>query len=106
MAFQLGMTVDLCMAYLLVLILMTLTLVQGHSGSANANKSALNYLENKQATSITLATTVGHYLRDLEFENVYINNIWIDHLVILGLFAFLFYFIGVRGGGGGRYCSA
>ena len=38
MAFKLGMTVDLCiMGYMLMLVTMTLTLAQGHSGSAKAN---------------------------------------------------------------------
>ena len=36
MAFTLDMTVDLCMAYMLMLVSTTLTLMQGHSGSANA----------------------------------------------------------------------
>ena len=36
MAFKLGMTVDLYMAYMLMLISMNLTLMQGHSGSAKA----------------------------------------------------------------------
>ena len=34
MAFKLGMKVDLCMGYILMIVLMTLTLIQGHSGSA------------------------------------------------------------------------
>ena len=37
MAFKLGMAVDLGMAYMLMLILMTLTFMQGHSGSTKAN---------------------------------------------------------------------
>ena len=36
MAFKLGMAGDLCMTYLLMLVLMTLTLMQAHSGSAKA----------------------------------------------------------------------
>ena len=32
----------------------------------------------KQAISIKIATTVGHFVRDLDFANVYI---WLDHLV-------------------------
>ena len=37
------MTVDLCMAYVpMLLVSVTLTLMQGHSGSAKANKSAMN----------------------------------------------------------------
>ena len=35
MAHKRGMTIDLYMAYMLMLLLMTLTLMQGHSGSAN-----------------------------------------------------------------------
>ena len=44
--FNLGMTVNLYMAYMLMLVSMTLTLMQGHSGSAKANKSALHSLGN------------------------------------------------------------
>ena len=36
MAFKHGMTVHLCMAYVLMLVSMTLTLMQGHSRSAKA----------------------------------------------------------------------
>ena len=36
MASKLGMMVDLCMAYILMLISMTLTLMQGHGGLAKA----------------------------------------------------------------------
>ena len=32
MAFKLGMKVDLCMGYILMVVSMTLTLMQGHSG--------------------------------------------------------------------------
>ena len=32
-----GMTVDLCVVYLVMLVSMTLTLMQGHSESAKAN---------------------------------------------------------------------
>ena len=49
------MTVDLCMAYRLILVSITLTLLQSHSGSAEGKK-ALNCLQKK---SIKLATTVG-----------------------------------------------
>ena len=37
--FKLGMTVDLYMAYMLMLVSMTLTLIQGHSGSAEENNT-------------------------------------------------------------------
>ena len=35
MAFKRGMTVDVCMAYILMLVSMTFTLMQGHNGSAD-----------------------------------------------------------------------
>ena len=44
MAFKLGMTVDLYAWHMF--IAMTLTLMQGHSGSTQENNSALNDLEN------------------------------------------------------------
>ena len=37
--FKLDMTVDLWMPYMLMLILMNLTLMQGHNGSAKAKKN-------------------------------------------------------------------
>ena len=61
LAFTLGMTVDLCMSYLLMLVSMTLTLMQGHSGSAKAKIQYWFILKTKQAKSIKLATTVGHF---------------------------------------------
>ena len=36
-ASKLGMTVDLCMAYMFMFVSMTMTLMQGHSGSAGEN---------------------------------------------------------------------
>ena len=36
MAFKPGMTVDICMAYMLMDVSMTLTLMQGHIGQAKA----------------------------------------------------------------------
>ena len=41
MEFKLGMTVDVCMAYMPMLVSVILTLMQGHS-----EKSALSYLDN------------------------------------------------------------
>ena len=67
MAFKLGMTVDWCMAYL---ISMTLTLMQGDSGSAKVKNQCWIISTTKQATSIE-ATAVGHVLPELYFENVY-----------------------------------
>ena len=66
------MTVDLSMAYLLMLVPMTLTLTQGHNGSANANIQSWIISTTKQATSINLATTVAHFaLRELDFKDVH-----------------------------------
>ena len=45
MAFRLGMMLDLCMAYMLMLVAMTL--MEVHSGSAEEEKKKkLNYLDN------------------------------------------------------------
>ena len=48
-----------------------LTLMQSHSGLAKAKIQCWIISTTKQATSIKLATTVVHFLRDLDFENVY-----------------------------------
>ena len=68
MAFKLGMTVDLCMAYLLMLV--SMTLIHSHSGSAKAKIQCWIIWTTKQATSIKLIT-VDHLLSNLDFENVY-----------------------------------
>ena len=46
MAFTLGMVVDVCMAYdiMLILVSMTLTLMQGHSRSSEETKISVEYL--------------------------------------------------------------
>ena len=49
---------------MLMLVSMTLTLMQGHSGSAKAKIQ-------QKVISIKLVTMVGHFLRDLDFANVY-----------------------------------
>ena len=71
--FKPGMTEDLWMPYMLIFMLMTLTLVKGHSGSAKKISVAM-LSATKQAISTKLATTVGFFfLRDLDldFANVY-----------------------------------
>ena len=52
MAFKLGMTIDVCMtAYMsLMLIAMTLTLKQGHSGLAEEKTTTSNDLDNKTSS--------------------------------------------------------
>ena len=87
MAFTLGMTVHLCMAQMLMLVLMTLTLMQGDYWVSKGKNSVFNYLDS--ATSIKLATTVGHFVRDLDFENVLYG--------LITLFSFVFSVWGAEG---------
>ena len=47
MAFKPGMPVDLCMANMLMLVSMILTLMQGGSGLGEGENSALNYFDNQ-----------------------------------------------------------
>ena len=63
-----------------MLVSMTLTFMQGHSGSAQEKFSAeLSRQLSEQQALTKLATTVGHFFQDLDFENV----IWLDQLVFL-----------------------
>ena len=59
---------------MIMLVLMTLTLMQGHSALANAKNQRCMLSATKQAMSTKFATTVGHFLRDhdLYFENIYV----------------------------------
>ena len=59
------MTVDLWMPHVLMLALMTLTLMQGHSGSAKEKIQRCMLSAAKQAISIKLATMVGHFYMTL-----------------------------------------
>ena len=52
MTFKFGMTVDLCMAYLLILVCMSWTLMHGHSLSSKANIQCWIISSTKQATSM------------------------------------------------------
>ena len=70
------MTVDLWMPYMSVLILRTLTLMEGYSGSAKAKNQNCMLSATEQAKTIKLTTMVGHYVTllrdlDLEFANIY-----------------------------------
>ena len=60
MAFKLGMKFDLCMGYTFMVVSMTLTLMQGHSGSAGKKNQFWIISTTKQAVHIKLAATVGH----------------------------------------------
>ena len=61
-----------------MLVLMTLTLTQGHSGSAKAKKELAT---TKQSIGIKLATMIGHLLCDIDFAKVlYYISIWLDQL--------------------------
>ena len=55
------MAVDLWMPYMLILALTTLTLLQGHSGSAKAKHQRRMLSATKQAISYKLDTVVGHF---------------------------------------------
>ena len=71
-----------CMS-MLVWVTLTLNLMQGHSGLAKAKNQRCMLSATKQVwISIKLATTVGHFLRDLnlDFENMYI---WLVQLVFV-----------------------
>ena len=57
--------------YLLMLLSMILTLMKCVSGSAKAKYQRWMISTTKQAISVKLAATVGHFLSDLDFENVY-----------------------------------
>ena len=59
--------VELCMAYILMLVPMTL--MQGGSTKAKIQRWIIS--KTKQAISIQLATMVGHVLSDLEFASIY-----------------------------------
>ena len=69
--FKFGMPVDVWMPYMLVLVLMTLTLIQRHSGSGKAKSQRCMLSATKQARSIKLATTLWHLLYNLAIANVY-----------------------------------
>ena len=59
--------------YYVMLVSMTLTLMQGHSGSANAKNQRSMLSASKQAISISAAAVGDYFLRDLDFDfaNVY-----------------------------------
>ena len=59
-----------------MLVSMTLSLTQGHSGSEKAKILFQIIWTTKQATSIKLATTVGHFLCDLDFASATVYMAW------------------------------
>ena len=60
-----------------MLVSMTLTLTQDHSGSAEAKQNQRWMIStSKQAISISFATTVGHFLHDLDCETF----LWLNQL--------------------------
>ena len=73
MAFKRGTMVDLCLAYMLMHVLMTLTLIQGYSGLAEEyNIKAMTF---KVYITVDLCMTYAHVHLDdldlvLDFENV------------------------------------
>ena len=95
MTCTLGMTVDLSMPYImLMLVLMTVTLMQGHSGSAKANSQRSMLSTTEQAITIKLATTVGlfpPFYMTLTSQRF----IWLYHPVLVFLLLACMYVVGV-----------
>ena len=75
------MTVDVWMPYMLMLVLMTLTPMHGHSVSAKAKTQRFMLSATKQAISIKLATTVGDSFCVLYVTLTLPRFIWLDRLV-------------------------
>ena len=59
------------MAFMIMLLSMTLTLMQGHSGSVEENIQRWIISTTNPVISIELTTTVGQFVHDLDIENVY-----------------------------------
>ena len=91
---KLGMTVDVCMAYMVMLVWMTLIVMQGHSGSAKATIQCWIISTTKPATRIKLATTVS----DLFFYGTLTLQtfIWLDHLGLCSSTLYVYILIGMR----------
>ena len=95
MILKLGLTVDLCMTYLLMLVTMTLTLMQGHSGLEMANIQCW-------IISATLATMVGLFCVTLTLttpiwldQNVssWFKYLWILNCSPLGLYKYFYAYL-------------
>ena len=63
---------------MLMLVAMISILMQGHSGSLNAKFQLGIISTTKQATSIKLSTTAGHFFVTLTLNSF----IWLDYLVV------------------------
>ena len=91
MAFKLGVKVDLCMAYILLLILITMT--HGHSGSAEEKNQRWIISTTKQVTSIKLATMVGLFF-GVTLTVTLKTFIWLDYLFnLVSVSTFLKFFL-------------
>ena len=75
MAFKLGMTVDLRMAYILLLFSMTLTLMQGHSCSAEEKNVSVELSRQLCKAIVMLSSILFHMTLTLK------TCMWLDHLV-------------------------
>ena len=65
---------------MLMLISMTFTLVQGHSGSTKATNQRWIISTTKQAISIKLVTTVSHFYVTWTLKTIIL---WLGHLVMM-----------------------
>ena len=59
MAFTFGMTIDLCMRHVFMLVSITLTLLQDHSGLAEDKNQLYIFSTIKQVIFVKLTTTAG-----------------------------------------------
>ena len=75
------MRLDLRVSYMLMLVLLTLTLMKGHSGSVSANNHRCMLSATKQAKSIKLDTEVGHFYVTLTLTLQTFT--WLNHLGIV-----------------------
>ena len=77
MAFKLSMTVDLCIIYIYIYIYIYFGDLDPDERSQWVNKgkkSLSSHETTKQVTSMKLVTTVGNFVLDLDFENVYMAS--------------------------------
>ena len=82
MAFKLGIAVDLCMIYLLMLVSIPLNLMQGHSGYRQRNKFSFEL--SRKLTKQEMITELVFNGRPVIVHNIDFEKhlfIWLHHLV-------------------------
>ena len=95
MTLKLGMTVDLWTAYMLILVSMNLTLLQGHSGSADEKNQRWIISATNQVSLISIERARPFFifffflLHGLDLENMYI---YVYDLAVLFKFRLVVWF--------------